>query len=68
MFWYNCGESVKSLKKVNVYDINGKKIVATKNENELEVVEINLESFPSGIYLIEAKTSKGIYTKKIIKK
>lgn len=58
----------KSLKKVNVYDINGKKIVATKNENELEVVEINLESFPSGIYLIEAKTSKGIYTKKIIKK
>ena len=57
----------KSLRTVNVYDFNGKKIMAIQNENELEVVEINVESLPSGTYLIEAKTSKGIYTKKMIK-
>ena len=57
----------KSLRKVNVYDIIGQKIMTIQNENQLDRLKINLENLPSGTYLIEAKTSKGIYTKKIIK-
>ena len=57
----------KSLRKVSIYDIEGKKIMVIQNENELENLEINLENLAAGTYLIEAKTSTDIYTKKIIK-
>jgi len=58
----------KSIKKVTVCDINGKQLMVKQNENGLEIIEINLENFSMGSYLIEVKTAKGIYTKKIIKK
>jgi hypothetical protein len=58
----------KSLQKVIVYDINGKIIMTRLNENGLDKIEISLKHFPIGTYIIEASTSKRVFTRKIIKK
>lgn len=51
----NSGESVK---KVRIYDIQGK-LVAEKAD---------LSHLPNGTYMLKIETSKGIYTRKIIRK
>lgn len=57
----------KTLKKVNVYDTNGEKIISKNHENEQTTMIIDLGHFPNGVYLIEVETLKGIYTNKIVK-
>jgi hypothetical protein len=53
------------LKKVNVYNIIGEKIIVKMNKNG--IMKIDLGNFSSGTYIIEAITTKGIVTKKVQK-
>lgn len=55
------------LKQINVFDLEGKKIVTKVNIDEAEKVSVNLENYPSGVYLIEVSTSDGVKTQKVIK-
>ncbi len=56
-----------NIKKVTVYDIGGNKIITKRNEIGKDKLKIDLEKYPSGTYLIEIMSSKGIVTKKILK-
>ena len=53
------------LKKVNVYNIIGEKIIVKMNKNG--ILKIDLSNFTNGTYLIEAITTKGIVTQKVQK-
>lgn len=57
----------ENLIQIAVYDISGNKIITKRNENGIGKIKINLKNYPTGIYLIEVTTSKGIKTKRIIK-
>ena len=52
-----------SIKNINVFDVGGKRLIE-KNEN---ATELNLSQLPKGVYLLEVKTEKGMFTEKIIK-
>lgn len=59
----------ENLKRVIVYDMNGKIIISKWNENNnRNSIGVNLENHSNGTYLIEVITSKGIITQKVIKK
>lgn len=57
----------KDLKQVSVFDLEGKKILTKVNIDESDKVSVNLENYPSGVYLIEVRTSDGVKTQKVIK-
>jgi hypothetical protein len=45
---------------INIYDVVGKEMISTKEK------EIDVSSFPNGIYFVSVKTKEGVITKKII--
>lgn len=52
-----------AIKSIHVFDVSGKKLI----ENNGETRQLDLSHFPKGIYLLEVKTEKGIFTEKLIK-
>ncbi|MUU79800.1 T9SS type A sorting domain-containing protein [Winogradskyella endarachnes] len=56
-----------ALKKVIIYDLSGKVLLTKTNNNNINVIEINTETYPSGTYIIEVTTSETTYTKKVVK-
>lgn len=58
--------TVQSSEKINdieIYDISGKKIKVTTNDNK-----VNVKNLPSGSYIIRLTTQAGMITKKFIKR
>jgi hypothetical protein len=53
------------LTQISIYDLTGR--VVFKKECDLKELRINHQSFPPGIYLINATTDSGRYSRKIIK-
>ena len=56
----------ENLKRISVHDINGREIISQQN-NIQNKIEINMENYPTGTYLIYVETTKGTFTNKIIK-
>jgi len=55
------------IEELTVYDINGKVVKLQKSNNENEI-QLNIESFATGNYLLHIKTKEETAVKKIIKK
>lgn len=51
-----------TIQYLKIFDSSGKKVIEKGNESELD-----LSRMPSGIYVLEVKIEKGIFTEKIIK-
>lgn len=58
-------QAKSKINKVDIYDANTKIIYSNSFENEL--VTIDFQNLPQGLYLIKVDTEDGIYTQKIIK-
>lgn len=56
-------QSSEKINEIEVYDISGKKIKVTANENK-----VNVKNIPSGSYIIKLTTGAGIISKKFIKR
>ncbi|MBN2682223.1 MAG: T9SS type A sorting domain-containing protein [Bacteroidales bacterium] len=52
-------------RKIEVYDINGKKLL--QQTPERQVAEIDINSLPNGIYLVKIYSSKGVISSKFVK-
>ena len=52
------------IEKIKVYSVSGKLLL----ENKFAANEIDLKSFPKGMYFLNIVSDKGSVTKKIIKK
>ncbi len=52
-----------AIKSILVFDVSGKKLIEINGET----TQLNLNHLPNGIYLLEVKTGKGVFTEKIIK-
>ena len=57
-------QNTAKIESVNVFDMKGKLVLISNSSDS----KIDLSVLNSGIYLISVRTSKGIYTEKIIKK
>ena len=56
-----------AIEEVTVYDMNGKIVKLQKSNNESEI-QLNVESFETGTYLLHIKTKEGTAIKKVVKK
>jgi hypothetical protein len=45
----------------------GEKVYATTNNKPQTTNKIDISSFPSGVYVVEVRTEKGIAVKKFVK-
>lgn len=57
----------ENLKGISVYDLNGQEIISKQNNISEYKIEINMENYPTGTYIINVETIKGTFTNKIIK-
>jgi len=57
-----------NLKNVVVFDSNGKKLMSKQIESEGQNIELNLEGYAKGIYIIEVSTLDSKMSKKVIKR
>ena len=55
-----------SIEKIELFDLSGK-IISVIDDCENTNIQINLESYPKGIYFAKITTSKGITTQKVVK-
>lgn len=58
-------ELQSEVERIAVFDTNGKLVLETNNNAKSQT--INLNKFPSSVYIITVKTKSGIISKKIIK-
>ena len=56
-----------SLPSLEISDLLGKKVFSLKEINLAEPVEVDISSFPDGIYFVRLNDDKKIYTRKLIK-
>ena len=56
-----------SVKQVEVYDVTGK-LINTQNFNNETEIQLNVETFSSGTYILHLQTNEGMAVKKLIKK
>ncbi|HLV51177.1 MAG TPA: T9SS type A sorting domain-containing protein [Flavobacterium sp.] len=54
------------IEEVTVYDMSGKTVNLQKGNKENEM-QLNIESFATGNYLLHIKTEQGTAVKKVIK-
>lgn len=59
------GEDIES---VRVYDITGKLLINKALSRPVDTLELNISQQSSGTYIVEVRTSKGLLSKKIIKR
>lgn len=55
------------VQNVKIYDTSGK-LLKTQDFNNEKEVQLNIESFANGIYLLHIQTDKGVAVKKVVKK
>src|SRR5690606_23022887 len=55
-----------AIEEVIVYEMNGKIVKLQKSNNESEI-QLNMESFATGTYLLHIETKEGMAVKKVIK-
>lgn len=60
-------ENIGGIEEVVVYDMNGKKVKSQKGNNNKNEVQLNMENFARGSYLLHVKTKEGTAIKKLIK-
>ncbi|MEN4760161.1 T9SS type A sorting domain-containing protein [Chryseobacterium sp. C39-AII1] len=51
---------------VSAYDINGRKIILTSQNNTF--TDFNISNLPTGIYIMKIETNEGVVSKKFVKK
>ena len=56
-----------SVKQVEIYDVTGK-LINTQNFNNETEIQLNVETFSSGTYILHLQTNEGTAIKKLIKK
>ncbi len=59
-------QNPEPLSIITVYNMNGIELLSTTKHNE-SIIEINLSSLATGMYILSIKTGKGVVRKKIIK-
>lgn len=57
--------SNNTINHIQIVDLTGRVIIKMNNPSSSK---INVQSLPSGVYIINAKTDKGIYSRRFIKK
>jgi hypothetical protein len=58
-------ELQSEVERIAVFDTNGKLVLETNNKAKSQTIDLN--KFPSSVYIITVKTKSGIISKKIIK-
>lgn len=55
--------------KISLLDLNGKKLLSKKNNNEIGTIELNLNlsEFKNGAYIIRTESRNGELTRRIVK-
>jgi len=56
-----------SLDEIEVYNLLGKKVQSQKVNNGQELINVNIETLPKGVYVVRLKSELGTFFKKIIK-
>src|SRR5690606_19874297 len=56
-----------TIEEIVVYDMNGS-IIKSQDGKKTNEIQLNIEDFASGIYMLYIKTSEGVAAKKIVKK
>ncbi|WMJ73330.1 Ig-like domain-containing protein [Cytophagaceae bacterium ABcell3] len=59
---------IKSDAEVTVVSMNGQVVYGPVQHNGMSLLDIDLSQVPTGIYILSAKTSDGVKTKKLIKR
>lgn len=62
--YLNINTANKDEYTINVYDISGKKLYSTQGS---ELVQISLENYGSGVYILELRNKSFIKTVKVVK-
>ena len=57
----------ENIKEISIYDLNGRVIISQQNNTAENKIEINMEEYPIGNYVIKVETINGTFTNKIIK-
>jgi YVTN family beta-propeller protein len=55
------------IQSVEVYNIIGEEVFTTTNNKPLTTNEIDVSSFPAGVYMVKVKTEKGMEVSKFVK-
>jgi YVTN family beta-propeller protein len=55
------------IQSVEVYNMIGEEVFTTTNNKLQTTNEINISSFPAGMYVVEVKTEKGVEVKKFVR-
>src|SRR5690606_2976213 len=56
-----------TIEEIVVYDMNGS-IIKSQDGKKTNEIQLNIEDFASGIYMLYIKTNEGVAIKKIVKK
>jgi Leucine-rich repeat (LRR) protein len=67
IFQLTFNESFSEKIEYSVYDVLGKIIVEKESSNDLDTIEVNLENYPAGIYLLRMKIGEVVVNKKLVK-
>jgi hypothetical protein len=59
--------SPSDIMEITVFDFSGRKVINTVPQGSVGTWVIDMESWPSGVYYCELRTSKGIMREKLIK-
>lgn len=58
--------SKNTIEEIRIYNMTGEEVL--KNNSNATAVQLNVSKLPSGVYVVVIKTSKGVETKKLVKK
>lgn len=53
--------------QISLFDLQGRMILTKTEQNQASTIKINLEGYPSGMYVLEIRTGAGSIRKKLIK-
>jgi hypothetical protein len=54
------------LNQINLINIQGQNIFTTNTSNQSKLINLPINNFSEGIYMLQLQTTKGIFTKKLI--
>jgi len=61
-------QTINELKRIDVFDITGRRIETLDGFDNLNTIQLNVNTYNSGIYLVRLNTEKGSFAKKLIVK
>jgi len=62
----NCNDFDGELNQINLINIQGQIIFTTNTSNQSKTINLPINNFSEGIYMLQLQTTKGILTKKLI--